>query len=184
MDSPTIATPRLLLRPHRVTDFEDLAALWGDAEVNRWIGGRPSTREESWARLLRYGGLWPMLGFGYFAITDRASGAFLGDVGLADFRRAITPSLEGFAEAGWVLAPQAWGSGIATEALVALLDWYGAQPARRPVACIVAPMTPGCSRWISPTNDTCRAKETGCAGRSSPSCRRDCARSAPSRSPT
>ncbi len=139
MTAPIIETPRLILRPHRVEDFSDLATLWADPEVTRWISSQPSTPEESWARLLRYGGLWPMLGFGYFAVCDRASGAFLGDVGLADFRRRITPSLEGMAEAGWVLRREAWGRGLAGEAVAAMLAWYRATPAPRPLVCLIAP---------------------------------------------
>jgi RimJ/RimL family protein N-acetyltransferase len=138
-EAPRLQTERLLLRPHRVEDFDDLARLWGDPEVTRWIGGRPSTAEESWSRLLRYQGLWPALGFGYFAVLDRGSGAFLGDAGLADFHRDITPSLHGMAEAGWVLGPGAWGRGIATEAVGAVLGWYRATASARPVACILAP---------------------------------------------
>jgi len=146
MTAPILETPRLVLRPHRQADFADLAALWADPAVTRWIGGRPSTPEESWARLLRYGGLWPLLGFGYLAVCDRASGAFLGDVGLADFRRAITPSLDGMAEAGWVLRREAWGRGIAGEAVGALLGWYRATPAPRPLACLIAPENAGSLR--------------------------------------
>lgn len=146
MIAPVLETPRLVLRPHRREDFADLATLWADAAVTRWIGGRPFTAEESWARLLRYGGLWPLLGFGYLAVCDRASGAFLGDVGLADFHRAVTPSLDGMAEAGWVLLPSAWGRGIAVEAVVALLDWYRGTPAPRPLACLIAPENAGSLR--------------------------------------
>jgi RimJ/RimL family protein N-acetyltransferase len=138
-DAPRIETARLLLRPHRAEDFAEVARLWGDPAVTRWIGSRPSTEEESWARLLRYLGLWPALGFGYFAVLERDGGAFLGDVGLADFRRDITPSLDGMAEAGWVLGPGAWGRGVATEAVTAILDWYRTTHAPRPVACILAP---------------------------------------------
>lgn len=135
--APVLTTSRLMLRGHEVGDFDAVAALWGDPEVTRYIGNVPSTREESWSRFLRYFGLWPALGFGYFVVTDRESGAFLGEVGLADFQREISPSLDGFAEAGWVLARNAWGKGIAREALDAVLTWYGSQPSRRPVACIM-----------------------------------------------
>ena len=82
-----------------------MAAMWADAGVTRFISGRPFTREECWARLLRYAGLWPTLGFGYWAIEDKAEGRFLGEAGFADFKRDMTPSIEGLPEAGWVLAP-------------------------------------------------------------------------------
>ena len=117
--TPVLETPRLRLRPHRVEDFEALANLWADPAVTRFIG-KPSTREESWARLLRYGGLWPLLGFGYWAVEDRETGAYLGDVGFADFHRALDPAPPALPEIGWVLAPAAHGRGLATEAAARL----------------------------------------------------------------
>lgn len=139
MVGPEIATPRLKLRPHAMEDFEALADLWSRPEVVRWITGKPSTRAESWARLLRYRGHWSLLGFGYFAVFERQRGRFVGDIGLADFQRQITPSLDGTAEAGWVLHPNAWGKGYATEALDAIFAWYGQQTAPRPLSRIIAP---------------------------------------------
>ena len=53
---------------------------------NYHIGGKPFTREESWARLLRYGGLWSLLGYGYWAVRDKESGRFAGELGFAGFR--------------------------------------------------------------------------------------------------
>jgi RimJ/RimL family protein N-acetyltransferase len=134
-----IETGRLLLRPPRVSDIQDIADLWAIPEVTRFIGGVPSTGQESWARLLRYIGHWSALGFGFFAVFDKADSRFLGEVGLMDFKRDMTPSLDGFAEAGWVFRPDAQGKGFAREALAAVLDWHDARTPVMPVACIIAP---------------------------------------------
>jgi RimJ/RimL family protein N-acetyltransferase len=136
---PAIETERLLLRGHGVEDFTDCLALWTDPAVTRFIGGKPSTSEEVWARLLRYAGHWSLLGFGYWVVTERATGRFLGEVGFADFRREIEPSLEGVPEIGWVLTPQGHGRGFATEAARAALAWGDAQFGRARTACIIAP---------------------------------------------
>lgn len=53
MIPPVLQSDRLILRPHRAEDFEDVAALWADPDVVRYIGGTPSSRSESWGRLLR-----------------------------------------------------------------------------------------------------------------------------------
>ncbi|MBU8541268.1 GNAT family N-acetyltransferase [Falsiroseomonas tokyonensis] len=136
---PVLETPRLRLRPHVAADFPALAAIWANPEVTRHIG-RPSTAEESWARMLRYAGLWPLCGFGYWAVEDRATGAYLGDVGFADFHRALDPPMD-LPEIGWVLAPQAHGRGVATEAAGAALAWLA-----RPCFCIIAPANAGSLR--------------------------------------
>jgi RimJ/RimL family protein N-acetyltransferase len=135
---PELLTPRLRLRPHRAEDHAGVAALWGTPEVKRFIGGVPDTPREAWFRLLRAMGHWVALGFGPFAVLRRSDARFLGEIWLADLKRDIEPSLNGAAEAGWVLLPEAWGHGYATEALGAVLDWYAGTPAPRPVACIIA----------------------------------------------
>lgn len=126
VSAPTLTTPRLILSAHTTADYEAGVELWSDPLVTRFISGRPSTREEVWSRLLRYAGLWALLGFGYWAVRDRVSGAFLGDVGLADFHRDVAPAVESMPEAGWVLRPAAHGQGFATEALGAVLAWSDA----------------------------------------------------------
>jgi RimJ/RimL family protein N-acetyltransferase len=136
---PVLETERLVLRGHALEDFADCLALWTDPEVTRFIGGKPSTREEVWARLLRYVGHWALLGFGYWVVAEKATGRFLGEVGFADFRREIEPSLEGVPEIGWVLAPHSHGRGYATEAVRAAIAWGEGHFGPVRTACIIAP---------------------------------------------
>ncbi|WP_376094941.1 GNAT family N-acetyltransferase [Roseomonas sp. CCTCC AB2023176] len=132
-------TPRLLLRPHGIADFDAFAAMWGDPGVVRFIGGVPIAREAAWARFLRQAGCWHHLGFGYFALEDRETGAFLGEAGFQEARRDLSPSIEGTLEAGWVLAPAGQGRGLAEEAMRAAIGWAeGAHRGRR-MTCIIKP---------------------------------------------
>jgi RimJ/RimL family protein N-acetyltransferase len=138
--APTIETDRLVMRAPRLDDLEAMIALWGDPGVARYISGQPSTREQTWTRLLRYAGHWELLGFGYWTVEERASGAFAGEVGFADYRREITPSLDGVPELGWVLAPGAHGKGYATEAARAAIAWAAGRFApSSTIACIITP---------------------------------------------
>lgn len=137
--APHLQTERLILRPHRAGDFEASAGMWADADVVRHIGGQPSTRAESWMRMLRYPGLWALLGYGYWAIEERTSGRFAGEAGLADFKREMSPSIEGVPEAGWALHPDFHGRGLATEALGAILAWTDAQLDAPRTCCIIDP---------------------------------------------
>jgi hypothetical protein len=68
--APRLETARLILRAHGAHDLPAVAAMWPDAAVVRHISGRPSTREECWARILRYAGLWPITGYGYWAAEE------------------------------------------------------------------------------------------------------------------
>ena len=136
---PLLETDRLILRGHTLEDFETSAGMWADSRVVGHISGTPSTREQSWSRLLRYSGHWQLLGFGYWAVTTRSDGAFIGEVGFAYYQRATTPSIEGIPEAGWVLNYEAHGKGYATEAVGASLLWADAELNAEKTVCIIDP---------------------------------------------
>ncbi len=136
---PALDTERLTLRGFRREDFEDSCALWGDPRVTRYITGRPQTREECWGRLLRHLGHWAALGFGYWVVRERASGRFIGEVGMIDLMRDISPSFDGAPEAGWILSPERQGQGFATEAVSAILGWSEQVLGAPRVVCIIDP---------------------------------------------
>jgi RimJ/RimL family protein N-acetyltransferase len=136
---PAVDTERLTLRAPRLEDFEESFAMWSEPTVTRYVGGKPSTREEMWNRLLRYVGHWSVLGFGFWVVREKATGRFVGEVGVADFRRDIEPSLGGAKEAGWVLSPWAHGKGFATEAVRAALAWTEERFGPERVVCIIDP---------------------------------------------
>lgn len=124
--APTLITERLRLRAHRRDDFDAYATLWANPDVVQHITGTPATPHESWSRLMRGMGMWAMLGYGYWVVEDLQSKSFLGELGLADFLREIEPPIAGIPEAGWVLAPEAQGKGMATEAMRAVMAWADA----------------------------------------------------------
>lgn len=136
---PELRTERLVLRGHRLADFEDSCRMWGHPDVVRHIGGEPLSRERAWTILLRYVGHWALLGFGYWVVTDRAGGRFLGEVGFADGRRDIDPPLPEVPEMGWVLVPEAHGRGLGTEAVRAALSWIERRHGVQETQCLIDP---------------------------------------------
>ena len=120
---PVLTTARLTLSPPQLSDFEDSAALWSDPLVTRHVGGRTSTPEESWARLLRARGLWPLLGYGYWAARETATGRYVGEIGFADFHRGLEPSIDGVPEMGWALA--SWAHARVSPARRSSRPWPG-----------------------------------------------------------
>lgn len=136
---PVIETLRLRLRAHTRDDFAASAKLWSDPDVTRFIGGRPATREEAWTRLLRYAGYWALLGFGYWLVEEKSSGAFVGEVGFGDLQRDIDPPLGDAPEAGWVLSPTMHGRGYAIESVQAAHAWSDRTFPGRETVCIIAP---------------------------------------------
>lgn len=136
-DVPVLRTQRLVLREHRPDDLDAYAALWADADVVRFIGGKPLDAEAAWARILRYRGMWAALGFGFWIIEHE--GRLIGEAGVQDVRRAIEPSLAGTLECGWALAPAAQGKGLAGEAVTAVLGWADENHFEREQSAIIAP---------------------------------------------
>jgi RimJ/RimL family protein N-acetyltransferase len=139
MKTPTLETPRLILREYRPGDFEDYARMWADPVMCRHVGGQVRTRGESWMRFLRHFGMWHVVGYGYWAIEEKASGHFLGESGFQDAKRETVPPLGDSPEAGWALAPHAQGRGFATEAVMAVVAWGDRHLRGRKQICIIEP---------------------------------------------
>ncbi len=139
MNVPQLETERLILRGATPADFPAIAALWGDAEVTRYIHRQPLSEEEIWAKFMRAFGHWVLCGFGFWAVQEKASGQLIGETGFLDVRRAITPPLTDTPEVGWAYVRAAWGKGYASEALQAALAWGDVHLGGRRFACLIAP---------------------------------------------
>ena len=137
MTAPTLISQRLVLRPVETGDHAALCAMRADARVGQFTGGT-RTPQEVWFTLLRSSGMWTLLGYGYWTLCERRSGQIVGEIGFADFQRGLTPDISGDPEAGWIIAPDAWGQGYGHEAVRAAHDWLdSARPGRS--TCIISP---------------------------------------------
>ena len=110
-----------------------------DPEVMRFINPKGTPREQAWARMLRYPGMWALLGFGMWAIEEKATGRFLGEAGFLESKRDLDPPVEGSLEMGWLVITEAQGRGLATEAVGAAIDWVRAAFPNRRMTCIIDP---------------------------------------------
>lgn len=118
--APTLETERLRLRAHRREDFERIYAMASDPALMQHISGA-QPREEAWRRMVTGPGMWALLGYGYWVVERHADGAVIGQVGLADFKRDMQPSIEGLPELGYAFAADTHGCGYASEAAAAAL---------------------------------------------------------------
>jgi RimJ/RimL family protein N-acetyltransferase len=137
--APVVLTERLLLRGPSTADYENILDLWSDPAVTRYIGGRPSTPVECWARLLGMAGHWSLLGFGFWLVEERETGRFVGQAGMARLHRELGPDFDEAPEVGWVLAPWCHGRGYATEAVQAALAWAEREIALTRAVCMIDP---------------------------------------------
>jgi RimJ/RimL family protein N-acetyltransferase len=113
-----IETDRLFLRRWRDPDRELFARLNRDRRVMEFFPG-PLSAEQSDALVDRIEAHFDQHGFGLWAAELRATGGFIGFIGLAipRFEAAFTPCVE----IGWRLDPAHWGKGLATEGAQAVV---------------------------------------------------------------
>ncbi|HVS80872.1 MAG TPA: GNAT family N-acetyltransferase [Pyrinomonadaceae bacterium] len=108
VDSLSIETARLRLRMFRPEDLDDLAGLFADPNVVRYVGdGKPVDREETDRALTSIIQHWRRHGFGRWAVEDKRTHEFVGFGGLR--------SLFGLPEVVYHFATAHWGKGFATE---------------------------------------------------------------------
>lgn len=131
-NSLMVETERLRLRMFRESDLDDLAALFADPDVMRYVGnGRPADRAEAKKALDSIITHWQRHGFGRWAIEDKHTNEFLGYGGLR--------SLFGTPEVVYHLARRHWGRGLATEMARASVDFGFRQKRFERIVAIARP---------------------------------------------
>jgi RimJ/RimL family protein N-acetyltransferase len=119
-----IRTERLFLRKPTAADVEDPPSFLSDPRVMEFLGGvedDPSGVVQYWVDG------WETFPAGKF-IVETVAGERIGRVGLnfydpASWLRSSSPDAQ--AELTWGLAFEHWGRGYATEAAIAVRDWFG-----------------------------------------------------------
>lgn len=134
-----LTTERLILTPVKVSDFDDILAQWRDpAFVSAIMDRGPMSEEEVWVRLLRDLGHWQVMGHGNWAMRSKANDAYVGSVGVLDYRRDCTPPLDA-PELGWGVGVAFQGQGLAREGLDAVLAWVDTEMKAARTVCMINP---------------------------------------------
>ncbi len=118
MSSLEILTDRLLLRPFEAGDDDLVYAVYSDPEVLKYTPFDVTDRPGAEERLREIIDGWrtvPQMEFEY-AVILRETGEKIG-------RAHISREWSGSAMIGWLLLPQYWGKGYATEMTRPLIDY-------------------------------------------------------------
>jgi RimJ/RimL family protein N-acetyltransferase len=109
----TVTTERLLLRPFRESEVEVIFALHGDPETNRFNPNGPMrTLDDARERLALWLGDWSQKGVGYWAVERLEAPGVVVGVGGVRHKELQGQTVLNLA---YRFAPEAWGSGFATE---------------------------------------------------------------------
>lgn len=111
-----IETPRLQLRHFSQTDLDELALIFSDPLVLKYlVPNRAATREETHTALLSIIRHWQRHGYGRWAVVHQATQKLIGYGGLRSF--------DGTPELVYLLARPYWGCGLATEIARGCLEY-------------------------------------------------------------
>jgi RimJ/RimL family protein N-acetyltransferase len=106
---PVLETERLRMRAPTMADFDKVAAFF-ESERSRFVGG-PRGRLDSWRAFAANIGQWALKGHGMWAVEERATGAYIGQIGCWDPEGWIVR------EVGWIVVDAGQeGRGFAREA--------------------------------------------------------------------
>ncbi|MEM7525567.1 MAG: GNAT family N-acetyltransferase [Pseudomonadota bacterium] len=132
---PTLETERLTLRALNLKDIDAMAAFYA-SDRSKFVGG-PMRLDQTWRVMATELGHWAMLGFGRWALEEKATGQFAGVSGLWE--------PEGFPELelGWDLMNGFEGRGFATEAGRAARDYAYGEMGAKTVISLIAPGNAG-----------------------------------------
>lgn len=112
-----IETSRTVLRKLRMNDLNDVASIFSNPRVMKYLGlnGQPISRAETRDLLKSMIGLWQAKGYGRMAVISKQNNKLIGVAGLRCF--------EGDAEIFYLLDEPYWGQGLATEIGRAILEY-------------------------------------------------------------
>lgn len=106
--TPPLETERMRLRAYRETDFHAFAAFY-QTDASRFVGG-PLDAHAAWRTLAAVIGHGYLRGYGAWALEEKSSGSYVGQVALWNPEGWPEP------EVGWMIDAKAQGRGYATEA--------------------------------------------------------------------
>ena len=114
---PTLATPRLRLRPFRVDDTDAMHQCYADPEVMRFWNRPPHTRRRQTERTIRRAIAATPAKSRIWAVADAATDRCLG---MVNYHNASPQHRS--ADIGYLIHPSHHRQGIAAEAVTALID--------------------------------------------------------------
>ncbi len=138
---PTLTTDRLVLRAFVQRDINEYAAIIGDPEVTKYLGnGKPLSRTDAWRQMAMILGHWTLLGFGLWAVEEKATGALMGRIGCQQ-----PEGFPGF-EIAYTLGQPFWRRGFAREGAAAALTYARTVLGRTNIISVIRPANAGSIR--------------------------------------
>jgi RimJ/RimL family protein N-acetyltransferase len=138
MREPVICTERLELHHPVAADLQAMYAIVSDPLTHRYLGAATDV-EGHFNRFLRNAGSWWLYGYGGFMLRLRGQTELIGNCGIFHSFRGLGEDFDNCPEAGWIIAKERAGQGLAKEAMVAALAWFERAHGARRMVCMISP---------------------------------------------
>lgn len=137
MTGIVLTTDRLELRPPVARDLPGLIDLVAHEDTRRFLGSIAPDAKSQAERLLRYAGSWALYGYGTFMVRRHGEDQIIGNCGIFRSWRGFGQGMDDVPEAGWIIHRDAWGQGVAGEAMRAVIDWFDTAHGPQRIACMI-----------------------------------------------
>jgi RimJ/RimL family protein N-acetyltransferase len=136
--APFLVTERLELWRPTAADEPEMFAIISNPLTHRFLGPM-SSRADHFIRFQRGGGSWFLHGYGSFMVRLKGRPEVIGNCGVFHSYRGLGEDFDDKPEAGWILAAEDVGKGIAREAMAAALAWFDEAQGPREIVCMIEP---------------------------------------------
>jgi RimJ/RimL family protein N-acetyltransferase len=137
-DQPFLTTERLELWLPRSPDMRAMHDVVLDPETGRFLGPRAQFSDHA-IRFMRNAGSWFLYGYGAFMLRLRGQDGVIGNCGVFHTFRGLGEDFDDQPEAGWIVAADHVGQGLAGEAMQAVLAWFEREHGAQRIVCMIAP---------------------------------------------
>lgn len=135
---PLLVTDRLELRRPTAADIAPMVAIVSHPETQRFLGPTQCPADH-FARFQRNAGSWLLHGYGGFIVRLKGQAGPIGNCGVFHSYRGLGEDFDDLPEAGWIIAADHCGKGIAGEAMRAALEWFDRTHGPRRTVCMIDP---------------------------------------------
>jgi RimJ/RimL family protein N-acetyltransferase len=135
---PFLTTERLDLWQPRPSNLRAMHAIVTHPATGRFLGRNPLLHEHA-TRFTRGAGSWFLYGYGPLMVRLRGQGELIGNCGVFHTFRGLGEDFDDNPEAGWIIAAEHAGQGLAYEAMQAILAWFDREHGPRRIVCMISP---------------------------------------------
>nr|WP_243415076.1 GNAT family protein [Altererythrobacter segetis] len=134
---PFLTTERLELWQPRASDLKAMHAIVLQPSTRRFLGTSAPLHEHA-TRFTRGAGSWFLYGYGPLMLRLRGSETLIGNCGVFHTFRGLGDDFDDHPEAGWIVAADHVGQGLASEAMRTVLDWFDREHGARRIVCMIS----------------------------------------------